>query len=455
MGTSSTNKSAIGDSGSKDFGIGDSGFSDSGSDDLGSSNLGATSDSKGAGAIASVFSESGSRDSGSNDSGSHEFGSSGSSDSKSKSSVSNSAPSLAAISGVSSTAPQKLSPEFSQRLAEWSARFEGRSPSEILAFASEQFGAGLTFATGFGVEGCLLIDLVGRNRLPIDLFTLDTGLLFPETYELWRRLEARYGRLIRGVKSELSLHHQAQIWGKGLWEREPARCCDIRKVQPLRKELTRFSAWITAIRRDQTPERAKAQIFEWDAKFSLVKVNPLVAWSSKDVWREVVAREIPYNPLHNQNYPSIGCEPCTSPVMPGEDPRAGRWRQSGRRECGLHSGDETQAPGLSLQENSQDRPQDRFQDRAQGELQDGHQDSSQGELRSGLQSDFQHSQKNGLENNLQHSEKNGLQDSLRSAPQHRQQSSLENALENALENSLENNSQPPPLSCPQVPGERH
>jgi phosphoadenylyl-sulfate reductase (thioredoxin) len=186
----------------------------------------------------------------------------------------------------------------------------------------------VTFATGFGAEGCVLIDLIARHALPIDVFTLDTGVLFPETYELWTRLEQRYSITIRRVAAESFIDR--------LWESDSDRCCELRKVTPLRHELARFGAWVTAIRRDQTPERATAQPIEQDAKFGLVKINPLVTWTHDDVWAHVYAHDVPTNPLHDRGYPSIGCQPCTSPVVPGENLRAGRWRGAGKRECGLH-----------------------------------------------------------------------------------------------------------------------
>jgi len=213
---------------------------------------------------------------------------------------------------------------------------EGWAPSDIMEWAVERFPK-MTFATGFGVEGCCLIDMVGRNKLPIDLFTLDTGLLFPETYELWKKLEAKYGVTIRAVKPELTVEQQAEVHGEKLWERTPDKCCEMRKVLPLRNALTPFEAWITAIRRDQTLDRANASIVERDRKFGLVKVNPLVSWTTRDVWTYVHENDVPYNALHDQNYPSIGCWPCTTPVMPGEDPRSGRWRGREKKECGLHN----------------------------------------------------------------------------------------------------------------------
>jgi phosphoadenylyl-sulfate reductase (thioredoxin) len=214
---------------------------------------------------------------------------------------------------------------------------EGKTAVEILRWASATYGARLTFATGFGAEGCAIIDLVARNGLPVDLFTLDTGLLFPETYELWRRLEAKYGVTIRAVRPAQTVDEQATTLGPALWEREPDRCCDLRKVRPLREALVGFDAWITAIRRDQTPERATARVVEQDSKFGLVKINPLVAWTHDEVWAHLYAHDVPFNPLHERGYPSIGCQPCTSAVVPGENLRAGRWRGSVKKECGLHS----------------------------------------------------------------------------------------------------------------------
>jgi thioredoxin-dependent adenylylsulfate APS reductase len=215
-------------------------------------------------------------------------------------------------------------------------RLEGQSPERILAVTAARFAPRIAFATGFGAEGCVLLDMIGRHRLPIDIFTLDTGLLFPETYELWRRIEARYRLRIRAVRSELDVPAQAALHGERLWERDPDACCGIRKLAPLRGALEGLDAWITAIRRDQTPDRAKVRVLERDERFGLVKVNPLAAWTHEQVWAYVRAHDVPVSPLHARGYPSIGCIPCTSRVRPGEDLRAGRWRGWEKKECGLH-----------------------------------------------------------------------------------------------------------------------
>jgi phosphoadenosine phosphosulfate reductase len=215
------------------------------------------------------------------------------------------------------------------------SELEGSSAEAILAWVA---GAGgrASFSTGLGVEGCAIVHMIASANLPIRVFTLDTGVLFPETYALWQRLEQRYGITIHAVRPDQSVEAQAVSFGPALWERDPDRCCGLRKIAPLKRELDGVDFWIAAIRRDQTPERATAPVVERDARYDLYKVNPLVRWTSKDVWRFVHANDVPYNPLHDQGYPSIGCQPCTSAVADGENPRAGRWRGREKRECGLH-----------------------------------------------------------------------------------------------------------------------
>lgn len=210
------------------------------------------------------------------------------------------------------------------------------TPEQILAWSAGRFPL-VAFATGFGAEGCVLIDMATRQKLPIEFFTLDTGLLFPESYDLWKRLETRYRITIRAVRPAQTVEEQTAALGDTLWAREPDRCCALRKVAPLREALRGYDAWITAIRRDQTATRASAKHLERDDKHGLLKVNPLLRWSADDVWRYARAHDVPYNALHDTNYASIGCAPCTTPIEPGEDPRAGRWRhREEKNECGLH-----------------------------------------------------------------------------------------------------------------------
>jgi phosphoadenylyl-sulfate reductase (thioredoxin) len=224
------------------------------------------------------------------------------------------------------------------RLAE---ALEGSPPAEILATVAPRFPGRIAVACSFGAEDCVLVDVVARARLPVDVFTLDTGFLFAETYALWSRLEERCGIRIRAVKAELPALDRSR---PPPWETDPDGCCHARKVLPLRAALGALDAWVTGIRRDQTPDRANAKVVEWDDRFGLVKVNPLAAWTSAQVWEHVRRLEVPTNPLHGQGYLSIGCAPCTSPVGPGEDPRAGRWRGREKTECGLHA---DRAPGAA------------------------------------------------------------------------------------------------------------
>ena len=213
---------------------------------------------------------------------------------------------------------------------------ESWSAEELLDWALHRFERRIEMASGFGPEGIVLIDIATRLRPDIRVFTLDTGLLFPETYDLMREVERRLGIRVERVKPSLSVEEQEQKHGPALWLRTPDRCCQMRKIEPLRAKLSTLAAWITAIRRDQTPDRAHAKKVEWDAKFNLVKINPLCDWTSDMVWEHVRSNDLPYNPLHDQDYPSIGCAPCTQPVAPGADPRSGRWAGFAKTECGLH-----------------------------------------------------------------------------------------------------------------------
>ena len=213
---------------------------------------------------------------------------------------------------------------------------EAWGPAQVLEWAFDTFGDAVEISSAFGVEGMVLIDIASRVRPNFRLFTLDTEFLFPETYNLMDRVEQRYGITIERVYPWLSPEEQERLHGAALWQRNPDQCCDLRKVEPLRRKLGELQAWITSIRRDQTAARARAGKVEWDEKFGLVKINPLADWSSKQVWRYIREHDVPYNALHDRNYPSIGCTHCTRAVRPGEDPRAGRWSETSKTECGLH-----------------------------------------------------------------------------------------------------------------------
>ena len=226
-----------------------------------------------------------------------------------------------------------LPADIEARHADW----ERMSPVELLTWASERFGDGLVCLSALGAEDCVLVDVIGRHKLPIRIQTIDTAVLFRETYALWSRLEKKYGISIEGLRSDLipdSGPTAPEI--DRLWEREPDQCCQARKVVPLRKALSVRQAWITGIRRQQSETRKHAQVVEWDQAFGLVKLNPLAAWTVEEMWDYIKVHDVPYNPLHDQGYPSIGCEPCTSPIGTGEDIRSGRWSGRDKTECGLH-----------------------------------------------------------------------------------------------------------------------
>ena len=213
---------------------------------------------------------------------------------------------------------------------------EGWRPERVLEWAFDSFGETVAISSAFGAEGMVLIDIASRVRQNFRLFTLDTEFLFPETYNLMDQVEQRYGITIEKVYPLNSPEEQERVFGAALWQRNPDQCCNLRKVEPLRRKLGELRAWITSIRRDQTAARAGAGKVEWDEKFGLVKINPIADWSSKQVWQYIREHDVPYNALHERNYPSIGCTHCTRAVQPGEDPRAGRWAGSTKTECGLH-----------------------------------------------------------------------------------------------------------------------
>lgn len=222
-----------------------------------------------------------------------------------------------------------------EALQEVSESYEGRSPRELLEWAFDAF-PDIAIATGFGPSGVALLHVAAQVNPNIRPFYLDTDLLFPETYELRDRLAEQLGIEFERVHSGVSLDTQTQKYGDRLWERNPDLCCHIRKVVPLQRYLSDKDAWVTAIRRDQTKNRAAAGLVEWDLANALVKISPLAAWTGKDVWKYIFQHDLPYNPLHDQNYPSLGCIPCTRPVKQGEDERAGRWAGRDKNECGIH-----------------------------------------------------------------------------------------------------------------------
>lgn len=227
-------------------------------------------------------------------------------------------------------------------LEEVALRLRDAGPEEILRWAVERFYPKLTMATAFGAEGCAIIHMLAEIEPRVRIFNLDTGYQFRETLELRDRIAEKYGIEVEMIRPSTTVAEYESIHGGPLYETHPDRCCHDRKILPLRRAIVGYEGWISSIRGDQSKDRANTPKVGWDKKFNLVKINPLLNWTKKDVWTYVVANGVPYNPLHDAGYPSIGCWPCTQPVAPGDDERAGRWAGKAKTECGLHSLDSSQ-----------------------------------------------------------------------------------------------------------------
>lgn len=239
--------------------------------------------------------------------------------------------------------PLALTPELAEEIRLQSEAFESATPESILKWAAERFGSRFTMATAFGPEGMVLIHMLAQVAPATRIFNLDTGYQFAETLELRERVRRRYGIEVVMERPETTVAEYEALHGGPVYKTEPDRCCAERKLSVLKRAVVGMQAWASAIRRDQSPDRAKAAIVGWDKKFSLVKVSPLANWTKKDVWKRITDEDIPYNPLHDQGYPSIGCWPCTRAVMFGEDERAGRWSGFAKTECGLHTQEDSKS----------------------------------------------------------------------------------------------------------------
>ncbi len=221
-------------------------------------------------------------------------------------------------------------------------RFDGQTTEEILKWAWERFGARAAVGTSFQGAGLVMMHLAKQAGLTFPVFTLDTGLLFKETLELKARLENFYGFKIESLEPDLTVDEQTDINGPELWKRDPDLCCTIRKVMPLRDKLSTLSCWITGLRREQSDTRAtigivEVYVFDQASGRDIVKLNPMANWSRDAVWKYIHDHKIPYNPLHDQGYRSVGCWPCTHKTGNGQDERAGRWIGFNKVECGIHT----------------------------------------------------------------------------------------------------------------------
>ncbi|MFP6751128.1 MAG: phosphoadenylyl-sulfate reductase [Pirellulaceae bacterium] len=231
----------------------------------------------------------------------------------------------------------QYSDALAEELAAHSEQLESASPQQILSWAVDRFAPHFAMATAFGPEGMTLIHMLAEIAPQTPIFNLETGYQFPETLELREQVKDRYGIEVQYIRPELDVTQYEALHGGPLYVRNPNQCCLDRKVKLLEQVAGGLDAWSSAIRRDQSADRAKAPIVGWDNKFHLVKVSPLANSTKKQVWEMIVKEQIPYNPLHDQGYQSIGCQPCTRAVIFGEDERAGRWSGQLKTECGLHS----------------------------------------------------------------------------------------------------------------------
>lgn len=221
-------------------------------------------------------------------------------------------------------------------------QLQGKTPQEILAWALDKYHPSLSLASSFGAEDVVLIDMLTKIRPDARVFTLDTGRLPTETYDVIAAIRQKYPQLQLQVMFPQTEAVQQMVQEKGInlfYDSVENRklCCHVRKVEPLERALQGLDAWITGLRRDQTANRAEMQVVELDAARNVAKINPLIDWTDQQVWQYIRDHYIPYNALHDKNYPSIGCAPCTRAITPGEDLRAGRWWwEQSNQECGLH-----------------------------------------------------------------------------------------------------------------------
>lgn len=238
-------------------------------------------------------------------------------------------------------------PDLLESLKAASSRLETASPEEIIAWGVEHYAPYLTMATAFGPEGCVILAMLAKIAPETYVFNLDTGYQFQETLDLRDRIAEKYGLEVDLLSPDLSVEEYEALNGGPLYRTNPNQCCHDRKIKTLQRASEVMHAWMSGIRRDQSPDRAQASIIGWDKRFGLVKISPLANWTKKDVWKRIASEGIPYNPLHDQGYPSIGCWPCTRAVADGEtDERAGRWSGMRKTECGLHSINEQDGSGI-------------------------------------------------------------------------------------------------------------
>lgn len=218
----------------------------------------------------------------------------------------------------------------------FSSQLESASPQEILRWATETYGDKLAIVTSFQITGIVTLHMLKDIAPHTPVLTLDTGYLFPETYDLMDTLEQQFNLNLIRVKPRQTPKQQSRDYGDRLWERNPDRCCHLRKTIPLRDALEGYEGWVTGLRRDQSESRANTPIVSIDKRTRLIKVAPFANWTEEMLWTYIHAYELPYNELHDKGYPSIGCWTCTKAIGEGDDARSGRWSNSSKTECGIH-----------------------------------------------------------------------------------------------------------------------
>jgi phosphoadenosine phosphosulfate reductase len=231
---------------------------------------------------------------------------------------------------------------MTEKVDQLNRKLQGASPESILSFFSKEFPGKVIFSSSMGAEDQVITHMLASQDLKIDIFTLDTGRMFPETYDLIEKTQTRYKLSVKiyfpdaGRVEEMVNSRGINLFYQSVENRK--LCCHIRKIEPLTRALQGYEVWVTGLRREQSPTRKDMRVVEWEPQNKMIKVNPLLEWNETQVWDFIRHHKVPYNTLHDQGFPSIGCQPCTRAVMPDEDLRAGRWwwENPESKECGLH-----------------------------------------------------------------------------------------------------------------------
>ncbi len=236
----------------------------------------------------------------------------------------------------------EITDTLKKQISRWNEEWKKKDPVEFLAFFLKEYGDRIAQATSLGAEDQVITDMIAKISKEAKIFTLDTGRLFPETYTLIDETNKKYDIKI-DVYFPRNEEVEKMVRERGInlfYETVENRkmCCGIRKVEPLKRAFKGLDVWICGLRKDQTISRFFSELVEWDKVNDLIKINPLIDWTEKDVWKYIKEKDVPFNPLHEQGFVSIGCQPCTRAVQPGEDFKAGRWwwEEQEQKECGLH-----------------------------------------------------------------------------------------------------------------------